>query len=91
MAKKVIPLEMIPDVGSEVLEVENKRYLQSNEAMFTFYKRTKGEHSTYFLALKERKVILGGKCPKCGIIRVPPFELYCPECDFAELWPCSCG
>lgn len=85
MAKKVIPLEMIPDVGSEVLEVENKRYLQSNEAMFTFYKRTKGEHSTYFLALKERKVILGGKCPKCGIIRVPPFELYCPECDFAEL------
>jgi uncharacterized OB-fold protein len=83
--KKVIPLHMIPDVASEVLEVNDERYLQTNEAMFTFYKRTKGEHSPYFLALKERKVVLGGKCPKCRLVRVPPFELYCPECDFAEL------
>lgn len=86
MAKeKVIPLHMIPDVGSEVVEIENERFLQTNEAMFTFYKRTKGEHSAYFLALKERKAILGGRCPKCKLVRVPPFELYCPECDFAEL------
>ncbi len=86
MAKeKVIPLHMIPDVGSEVVEVGNERFLQTNEAMFTFYKRTKGEHSPYFLALKERKVVLGGKCPKCDLVRVPPFELYCPECDFVEL------
>lgn len=86
MAKeKVIPLHMIPDVGSEILEVGNERYLQTNEAMFTFYKRTKGEHSPYFLALKERKVILGGRCPKCKLVRVPPFELCCPECNFAEL------
>ena len=86
MAKeKVIPLHMIPDVGSEVLEVGNERFLQTNEAMFTFYKRTKGEHSPFFLALKERKVILGAKCPECKIVRVPPFERYCPECHFAEL------
>ncbi len=86
MAKeKVIPLHMIPDVGSEVVEVGNERFLQTNEAMFTFYKRSKGEHSPYFLALKERKVILGAKCPECKLVRVPPFELYCPECDFAEL------
>ncbi len=83
--QKVIPVHMIPEVGSEVLEVNNERFLQTNEAMFTFYKRTKGEHSPYFLALKERKVILGAKCPGCGLVRVPPFELYCPECDFAEL------
>lgn len=83
--EKVIPLHMIPDVGSEVVEVGKGRFLQTNEAMFTFYKRTKGEHSPYFLALKERKVILGGRCPKCKLVRVPPFELYCPECDFAEL------
>jgi uncharacterized OB-fold protein len=83
--EKVIPLHMIPDVGSEILEVGNERYLQTNEAMFTFYKRTKGEHSPFFLALKERKVILGGRCPKCKLVRVPPFELCCPECDFAEL------
>jgi len=86
MAKeKVIPLHMIPDVGSEVLKVGDERFLQTNEAMFTFYKRSKGEHSPYFLALKERKVILGGKCPECKLVRVPPFELYCPECNFAEL------
>jgi uncharacterized OB-fold protein len=82
---KVIPLHMIPDAGSEVIEVDNERFLQTNEAMFTFYKRTKGEHSPYFLALKERKVILGGRCPNCKLVRVPPFELYCPECDFADL------
>lgn len=86
MAKeKVIPLHMIPDVGSEVVEVGNERFLQTNEAMFTFYKRTKGEHSPFFLALKERKIILGGRCPKCKLVRVPPFELYCPECDFAKI------
>ena len=86
MAKeKVIPLRMIPDVDSEVVELDGKRYLQTNEAMFTFYKRTKGELSPYFLALKERKVILGGRCPVCKLVRVPPFEFYCSECDFAEL------
>ena len=86
MAKeKVIPLHMIPDVGSEVLEVGEGRFLQTNEAMFTFYKRTKGEHSPFFLALKEQKAVLGGRCPECKLVRVPPFELYCPECNFAEL------
>ncbi|MBW1740265.1 MAG: SCP2 sterol-binding domain-containing protein [Deltaproteobacteria bacterium] len=83
--EKVIPLHMIPDVGSEVVEVGNERFLQTNEAMFTFYKRTKGEHSPFFLALKERRIILGGRCPECKLVRVPPFELYCPECNFAEL------
>ena len=82
MAEKVIPVHMIPDVESEVIEIEGERYLQSNEAMFTFYKRTKGEFSPYFLALKERKGILGAKCPTCKLVRVPPFLLFCPECDF---------
>jgi uncharacterized OB-fold protein len=85
MADKVIPLHMIPDVESEILEVEGQRYLQSNEAMFTFYKRTKGEQSPYFLGLKENKIILGAKCPKCKLVRVPPFLLFCPECDFEPL------
>jgi uncharacterized OB-fold protein len=85
MAKKVIPTHMIPNEGSEVLEIDHGRYLQTNEAMFTFYKRTKGEFSPYFLAIRERKVILGGRCPKCGLVRVPPFALGCPECDFEPL------
>lgn len=83
--EKVIPLHMIPDAGSEIIEVGSGRFLQTNEAMFTFYKRTKGEHSPFFLALKERRVILGGRCPECRLVRVPPFEIYCPECNFAEL------
>jgi uncharacterized OB-fold protein len=85
MADKVIPLHMVPDVGSEVIEVDGERYLQSNEGMFTFYKRTKGEFSPYFLALKERKVILGAECSRCKLVRVPPFMLFCPECDFEPL------
>jgi uncharacterized OB-fold protein len=87
MTEKVIPIHMIPDVESEIIEVDGERYLQSNEAMFTFYKRTKGEFSPYFLSLKERKVILGAKCPTCNLVRVPPFLLYCPECDFETLEP----
>jgi len=85
MADKVIPQHMIPDVQSNVLDVDGKRYLESNEAMFTFYKRSKGEFSRYFLGLKEEKKIYGMKCPKCGLVRVPPFELYCPDCEFTEL------
>jgi uncharacterized OB-fold protein len=53
--------------------------------MFTFYKRTKGEFSKYFLGLRDERKIYGAKCPLCNTIRVPPFQLYCPECDFAEL------
>jgi len=85
MADKVIPLHMIPDVESDIVERDGERYLESNESMFTFYRRSKGEFSKYFLGLKEEKKIYGAKCPKCGLVRVPPFELYCPDCDFAEL------
>jgi hypothetical protein len=85
MADKVIPQHMIPDVHSDVVERDGERYLESNEAMFTFYRRSKGEFSRYFLGLKEDKKILGMKCPKCGLVRVPPFELHCPDCDFAEM------
>lgn len=85
MAEKVIPNNMNPDVESEVLELNGVRYLQTNEAMYTFYKRTKGEFSEYFLKLKEDKIILGARCPACKLVRVPPFMLYCPECDFEAM------
>ncbi len=64
MADKVIPLHMIPDVESEIVERDGERYLESNESMFTFYKRSKGEFSKYFLGLKEEKKIYGAKCPE---------------------------
>lgn len=83
--KKVIPAHMIPDVASEIIEREGGKYLQSNEAMFTFYKRTKGEFSKYFLGLRDERKIWGVRCPKCSTIRVPPFEMMCPDCDFCDL------
>ena len=85
MQKKSYRIAMIPDAASEIMELNGARYLQTNEAMFTFYKRTKGEFSEYFLKLKEDKVILGVRCPKCGLIRVPPFMLHCPECEFEAM------
>ena len=82
---RVIPEHMNPPVESEIVERDGVPYLQTNEAMFTFYTRTKGEMSKYFLGLRDEKKIWGIKCPKCKAIRVPPFEQMCPDCDFAEM------
>ncbi len=81
--KKVIPFEFIPDVGSRTVTIDNKDYLLANDAMYTFYERSKGEFSPFFLALRDEKKILGCKCTKCGIVRIPPFLTTCPDCDFA--------
>src|SRR6266705_1348552 len=56
-----------------------------NEVMFIFYKWIKGEFSRYFLGLRDAMKIHGIRCPKCRAIRVPPFELMCPDCEFAEM------
>jgi len=85
MTEKVIPEHFIPPVASEVVERDGENYWQANESMFTFYKRTKGEFSRYFLALRDDFKILGIKCPKCGVVRIPPFALMCPDCDFEEM------
>lgn len=83
MKEKVIPAEYIPDVGSQILTIDKKKYLIANDAMYTFYQRTKGEFSDFFLALRDDKKILGCKCTKCGLVRVPPFLTHCPDCNFA--------
>ncbi len=82
---RVIPEHFNPPVASEVVEVDGHPYLQTNEGMFTFYKRTKGEFSAYFLGLRDEAKIYGIKCPQCGTVRVPPFALMCPDCDFAQM------
>jgi uncharacterized OB-fold protein len=82
---RVIPEHFNPPVASEVVEVDGTQYLQTNEGMFTFYKRTKGEFSPYFLGLRDEAKIYGVRCPRCGTVRVPPFALMCPDCDFAEM------
>ncbi len=84
---KVIPSEFIPDVGSQVETIDGQDYLITNDAMYTFYKRTKGEFSAFFLALRDEKKLLGCKCSQCGLVRVPPFLTHCPDCNFAPTDP----
>lgn len=81
--KKVIPLEAIPDVGGHTVNIEGKDYLVLNDAMFTFYQRSMGEFSPFFLAIRDKKKILGARCTHCGLVRVPPFLTRCPDCNFA--------
>lgn len=80
--QKVIPDEYIPEVRSRVTTIDNENYLLQNDAMFTFYERSIGEFSPFFLAIKDEKKILGCKCPKCGLVRIPPMVTHCPDCDF---------
>lgn len=79
----VVPFEAIPDRAGKTVVVDGKPYLVINDAMFTFYQRSMGELSPFFYALRDEKRILGCKCVECGIVRVPPFLLRCPDCDFA--------
>ena len=81
--QKVIDEKYIPDVGSQIETIDGKDYLITNDAMYTFYRRTKGEFSPFFLALKNEKKLLGCKCTQCGLVRVPPFLTHCPDCNFA--------
>jgi len=89
--QKVIPAEYIPDVGSFIEKIEGKDYLITNDAMYTFYRRTKGEFSSFFLALRDEKRLFGCKCTKCGLVRVPPFLTHCPDCNFAPTEPVEVG
>ena len=81
--KRVIPFDCIPVVASRTITINNQDYLLTNDAMYTFYERSKGEFSPFFLAIRDEKKILGCKCTKCGIVRIPPFLTTCPDCDFA--------
>ena len=81
--EKVIPEKYIPEVGSQIETIDDQDYLITNDAMYTFYQRTKGEFSPFFLSLRDEKKLLGCKCSKCGLVRVPPFLTHCPDCNFA--------
>jgi uncharacterized OB-fold protein len=81
--EKLIPDEYIPYVESNVETVDGKDYLIKNDVMATFFRRTKGEFSPFFLALRDDRRLLGCKCSVCGIVRVPPFLTHCPDCNFA--------
>jgi len=80
--EKIIPSKYIPDVDSYVETIDGEDYLIANDVMYTFYKRTRGEFSSFFLALRDEKKLLGCKCTQCGLVRVPPFLTHCPDCNF---------
>ena len=81
--EKVIPFEFIPDKEGRITTINGKDYLLMNDAFYTFFERTMGELSPFFLAIRDEKRMLGCKCTKCGIVRVPPFVTRCPDCNFA--------
>ena len=75
------------DLEREYSELEGRdgqTYLQFATQMTTFYKQTYGEHSRFFLALREGRLI-GAKCPKCGNVAFPANTWHCPNCNFAEM------
>jgi uncharacterized OB-fold protein len=82
-SRKIIPDEFIPEIRSRVITIDNQDYLLQNDAMYTFYERSMGELSPFFLAIKNERKILGCKCSKCGLVRVPPMMTHCPDCEFA--------
>ena len=80
-----LPLDF--NLESEVSEIEGRdgaTYLQFTSHMVTFYRQTYGEHSRFFMALREGRLI-GAKCSNCGQVMVPAATWHCPNCDFAEM------
>lgn len=71
------------DVG-EIKGRDGETYLQFTSHMVTFYKQTYGEHSRFFMALREGRLI-GAHCDSCGQVMVPAATWHCPNCDFAEM------
>jgi uncharacterized OB-fold protein len=82
--ERVISSKYIPEMGSHIETIHGKGYLIANDVMYTFYRRTKGEFSSFFLALRDEKKLFGCKCSQCGLVRVPPFLTHCPDCNFAS-------
>src|SRR5436190_7718595 len=82
----VIPTEMWPRTGiQEVPGRDGGTYLLRNDAMFTGVQHSQGEHSEFFLALRDERRIFGYRCPSCRHLIVPPFMRRCPTCNFVEL------
>jgi len=84
-AGPVLPLDFnIPRGTSEVKGTDGKTYLQFASHMVTFYQQTYGEHSRFFMALREGRLI-GAECPTCKQVMVPAATWHCPACDFVEM------
>jgi len=74
----------LPCEYAELEGRDGRRYLEFTTHMVTFYRQTYGEHSAFFLGLREGK-LLGARCPGCGQVMVPAAATHCPNCDFKEM------
>lgn len=75
------------NLARQVRELEGRdgeTYLQFTTHMVTFYEQTYGEHSRFFMALREGRLI-GAHCSSCEQVMVPAATWHCPNCDFAEM------
>lgn len=87
MKEREMILGSVWNLPREVSEIKGKdpgKYLQFNSHMVTFYQQTYGEHSRFFAALRDARLI-GAHCKKCKQVMVPAASWHCPDCNFAEM------
>ena len=76
------------ELSPEIVELDGGRRVLLTPRMFGVPQMvTAGEQSTWLLALKERAVVLGARCPKCGQVYAPAYCEWCgyPPCRFEKL------
>lgn len=59
--------------------------LEVPDIMSIRYKYTYGQQSRFFRELRDNARIMGGKCPKCGVVYCPP-RANCSECYQPTEW-----
>lgn len=80
-----LPLDFnIPSSVEDIAGRDGGDYLQFSTHMVTFYKQTYGEHSRFFKALRDGRLI-GATCDSCRQVMVPAATWHCPNCDFAPM------
>lgn len=81
----VLPTEFnLPRAVTEIEGRDGETYLEFTTHMVTFYRQTYGEHSRFFMALRDGRLI-GAHCSHCQQVMVPAATWHCPNCDFAEM------
>jgi uncharacterized OB-fold protein len=85
-----IPEAMLPEKG--VHQIQDPKtgapVILVNSVMFTGYQHAQGQLSeSFFIPLRDGAKIMGRRCPNCGEVDCPPFQLLCPSCDFREMEP----
>jgi uncharacterized OB-fold protein len=76
------------ELSPEVVEIEGGKRVLLTPRMFGVPQMVAaGEQSAWLLALKERAVVLGARCPKCKQVYAPAYLEWCgnPTCRFEKL------